>query len=34
MQFAAAMAHDGIELESIPLELGNVLLCVLKYEKN
>ena len=26
------MARDGIELESVPLGLGKVLLCVLKYE--
>ena len=34
MRFAAAMAHDGIELENVPLGLGEVLLCVLKYEEN
>ena len=27
MQFAAAVAHDGIELKSVPLGLGKVLLC-------
>ena len=31
---AAAMASDGIELESVPLRLGKVLLCVLKYKEN
>ena len=30
--FAAAMAHDGIELEIVPLGLGKVLSCVLKCE--
>ena len=34
MRFAAAMTHDGIELENVPLGLGEVLLCVLKYEEN
>ena len=32
MQLAAAMAHDDIELENVPLGLSKVLLCVLKYE--
>ena len=27
MQSAAAMAHNGIKLESVPLGLGKVLLC-------
>ena len=31
MRFVAAMACDGIELESVPLGLNKVLLCVLKY---
>ena len=34
MKFAAAMAHDNIELENVPLGLSKVLLCVLKYEEN
>ena len=32
MQFAAAMASDGIELENVPLGFHKVLFCVLKYE--
>ena len=27
VQFVAAMAHDGIELENVPLGLGKILLC-------
>ena len=34
IQLAAAMACNGIELENVPLRLGKVLLCVLKYEEN
>ena len=34
MWFAVAMAHDGIELDSVPLRLNKVLFCVLKYEKH
>ena len=34
MWFAAAMARDGIELESVPLGLGKDLRCVLKYKEN
>ena len=34
MQFAVAMAHDSIELKSVPLGLSKVLLHVLKYKEN
>ena len=34
MQFAVAMARDGIALENVSLRLGKVLLGVLKYEEN